>query len=58
MKQNLTRLSLSAWLMVIGLASFAQISNNATTIFLQNPSAAGVHHLLREITRCQSLTLI
>ena len=41
MKQNLTRLSLSAWLMVIGLASFAQISNNATTIFLQNPSASG-----------------
>jgi len=41
MKQNLTRLSLSAWLMVIGLASFAQISNNATTIFLQNPSGSG-----------------
>jgi len=41
MKQDLTRLSLSAWLMVIGLASFAQISNNATTIFLQNPSGSG-----------------
>jgi hypothetical protein len=41
MKQNLTRLSLSLLLMVIGLTSFAQISNNATTIFLQNPSASG-----------------
>ena len=41
MKQDLTRLSLSLLLMVIGLNSFAQISNNATTIFLQNPSASG-----------------
>ncbi|HEV8271194.1 MAG TPA: hypothetical protein VGQ04_07790 [Chitinophagaceae bacterium] len=41
MKQNLTRLSLSALLVAIGLASFAQISNNATTIFLQDPSASG-----------------
>ncbi|HEV8271195.1 MAG TPA: T9SS type A sorting domain-containing protein [Chitinophagaceae bacterium] len=38
MKQNLTRLSLSVLLVVIGLASFAQISNNATTIFLDPPS--------------------
>jgi hypothetical protein len=41
MKQNLTRFSLSALLLAIGLVSFAQISNDATIIFIQNPSASG-----------------